>query len=202
VGIAGDINTDGKLKSTLASGAPLEVASSSMVVNLNADMVDGVQGTDIYTKAEVDTMIAAIAAEVEPKHYYQTEASTDGAGAFGACETGFHMASLFEILDPSNLQYAFDMPEARTQGDSGNGPPRSTGWVRTGGHPGNTPGVPGVANCEAYTSNSENHDGTIIRLVDDWSDPLGAGGYLIPGSAWIAYAWDCGTNWRVWCVED
>ena len=59
VGFAGDIQTDGKLKSTLSSGAPLEVASADMVLDLNADMVDGVHGTEIYTKAEADSLVAA-----------------------------------------------------------------------------------------------------------------------------------------------
>jgi hypothetical protein len=59
MGLVGDIVTDGKFKSTQPSGAPLEVASDDMVANLNADMVDGVEGTNLYTKAEVDTLVAA-----------------------------------------------------------------------------------------------------------------------------------------------
>ena len=202
VGLVGDIVTDGKFKSTLSTGAPLEVDSPDMGVNPNADMVDGVEGTNIYTKAEVDSMIAAINIEFEPKRYYLTAGYADGAGALGACETGFHMASLFEILDPSNLRYAFDMPEARTVGDSGQGPPQDTRWIRTGRSAGTTPDSPGIANCEAYSSNDGSHDGTLIRLIPDWSDPLANGGDLIPGSVWVTYSWDCAADWRVWCVED
>jgi hypothetical protein len=56
---AGDIVTDGRLKSTAPTGPPLEVASEVMVLNLNADMVDGVEGTDLYARAEIDAKVAA-----------------------------------------------------------------------------------------------------------------------------------------------
>jgi hypothetical protein len=59
VGLVGDIVTDGKFESTTSAGAPFDVASDDMVLNLNADMVDGVEGTDLYTKAEVDVLVAA-----------------------------------------------------------------------------------------------------------------------------------------------
>ena len=53
MGLVGDIVTDGDVvaegtfRSSLASGAPLDVASTDMVPNLNADMVDGVEGADL-----------------------------------------------------------------------------------------------------------------------------------------------------------
>ena len=94
VGFAGDIVTDGKFKSTQASGAPLEVASDDMVLNLNADMVDGVEGTDIYTKAEVDAAVAAAGAADSRRWFYVTPGVVDnGANALTACDAGFHMAS-------------------------------------------------------------------------------------------------------------
>jgi len=39
--VGGDIRTDGQLVSTAGSGAPLSVASSALVSNLNADQLDG-----------------------------------------------------------------------------------------------------------------------------------------------------------------
>jgi hypothetical protein len=61
VGLVGDIVTDGQFKSTRTTGAgpPIEVVSEAMVANLNADMVDGVEGTDLYTQAEVDALVNA-----------------------------------------------------------------------------------------------------------------------------------------------
>jgi hypothetical protein len=47
VGLVGDVVSDGKFKSTMSTGAPLDVASTDMVPNLNADMVDGVEGADL-----------------------------------------------------------------------------------------------------------------------------------------------------------
>ena len=78
VGLVGDIVTDGKSKSTQSSFSlepPLEVDSPVMVENLNADMVDGVEGTDLYTKAEVDALVAAVTDACAPRQYYLTSAS-------------------------------------------------------------------------------------------------------------------------------
>ena len=131
VGLVGDIVTDGKFKSTKSSGAPLEVASDDMVVNLNADMVDGVEGTDIYTKTEVDTLVAAAAAADSRRAFYVTSVGHKGDAASTACESGFHMASIWEIIDVSNLRY--DTARGFTRPDSGSGPPQwEEGWIRTG----------------------------------------------------------------------
>ena len=42
----------------------------------------------------------------KPKMYYLTVTGFAGGDAITACDSGFHMASLSEIQDPSNLQYA------------------------------------------------------------------------------------------------
>ena len=55
---------------------------------------------------------------------------TDGNGA-GVCANGYHFASMFEILDVSNLRY--DVDRGFLQADSGQGPPSNwSGWIRTG----------------------------------------------------------------------
>jgi hypothetical protein len=55
------------------------------------------------------------------RRYYMTKGSFDGLGASTACASGFHMANLFEMSDPSNL--AYDTTLGFTTDDSGDGPP-------------------------------------------------------------------------------
>ena len=68
------------------------------------------------------------------KSYYVTKTSHDGSEALTACAEGYHMASLWEIFDTSNLRY--DTQLGATAQDSGLGPPSisglSEGWIRTG----------------------------------------------------------------------
>jgi hypothetical protein len=203
VGLVGDIVTDGKLKSTLASGAPLEVDSPDMVANLNADMVDGIEGTDIYTMAEVDALVAAATAR---KKYYLSALMAYGNTALTRCGTGYHMASVYEIYDPSNLQYAWDDPNAYLTDDSGKGPPAGEdGWVRTGESEQEGPGPDGagVANCLAWTSNDGGHFGTAVSISPEWTDPT-AGGYFlnVPGTLWMGLTFACNEQLPVWCIED
>lgn len=40
-----------------------------------------------------------------PRGFYLTTTTHTGDQALAACAAGFHMASLWEILDPSNLRY-------------------------------------------------------------------------------------------------
>jgi hypothetical protein len=87
------------------------------------------------------------------RSYYLTQNLFTGANALTACEPGFHMASLWEIFDTSNLQY--DTTRGYTRADSGNGPPQNDddlGWVRTGNIAGSGFTRPGLANCSAWTS--------------------------------------------------
>ena len=168
VGLVGDIVTDGKFKSTLSSGAPLEVASQGMVANFNADMVDGLEASDFasasdtYTKAEVDAMVAAVAAADARRWFYLTTTFPSGALADTVCDSGFHMASIYEILDVSNLRY--DTGRGYVRDDSGQGPPQQVGgWVRTGAGS-YAENSAGVSNCLAWTSSSASDFGTIAWL--------------------------------------
>jgi hypothetical protein len=65
-----------------------------------------------------------------PRKFYLTQDGYDGSQALSACAQGYHMASLWEILDPSNLSY--DTSLGATVADSGSGPPNGSGWIRTG----------------------------------------------------------------------
>ena len=190
-GLAGDVVTDGRFKSTMSAGAPLEVASDEMVLNLNADMVDGVEGTDIYTKAEVDAVVAAAAAADSRRWFYLTTTTHNGANALTACEAGFHMASIFEIFDVSNLRY--DAGRGRTKDDSGLGPPMTSGgWVRTG-EAAYTADWVGVSNCDVWTSPNPSHYGTHVHLSSDWP---------VAQRIWAATTFTCGAAMPVWCVQD
>jgi hypothetical protein len=202
VGLVGDIVTDGKLKSTLSSGAPIEVASTGMVANLNADMVDGVEGTEIYTKAQVDAMLAAVLDGAEPREYYLTAAEYYGNQPLGVCAAGFHMANLFEIADPSNLRYAHDHPDAQNRHDSGTGPPSGVnGWIRTG-ESSRTDPIPGFSNCNTWQTNEASSAGTTALLPNDWANPALGMLALVWGTPWAAIHNSCSEQIRVWCVED
>ena len=73
----------------------------------------------------------APAAPAARRKYYLAPVGVGGNGALTACATGYHMASLWEIIDPSKLEYTTDLGDART--DSGSGPATFVGgWVRTG----------------------------------------------------------------------
>jgi hypothetical protein len=62
VGLVGDIVTDRTFKSTLQSGAPLEVASASVVANLNADLLDGLDAGAFALDADLRELEAAVLA--------------------------------------------------------------------------------------------------------------------------------------------
>src|SRR5262245_60366073 len=67
---------------------------------------------------------------VEAKNkFYLTKDGFQGNAVLTACDAGFHMASLWEIHDPSNLQYD---TRGFTLADAGSGPPAVLGWIRTG----------------------------------------------------------------------
>jgi hypothetical protein len=104
------------------------------------------------------------------------------------------MASLWEILDPSNLRY--DSLLGATLADSGQGPPAGLdGWVRTGNPPSGLP-LAGDGNCLAWSTNMNLFFGSTAKLGTDWSASSALGG-----------VWDVGTSlcngsYRVWCIED
>jgi len=194
IGLVGDIVTDGAFKSTKLRGAPLEVASSDMVASLNADMVDGVEGTELYTKAEVDALVEAVTNVCAPRQYYLTDASYATNEALTACAGGFHFANLYEILDVSNLKYANSLRDALTRADSGSGPPTfAVGWVRTGWVSDLDPG-PGDANCLTWRLATPEGSGSVAWLSKNW------GGY--DGVGWVVYYHHCGAVNHVWCIQD
>jgi hypothetical protein len=129
--------------------------------------------------------------------YLTPDQAYDGTAALTACAPGFHMASMWEILDPSNLRYSTEL--GATDDDSGWGPPADfSGWIRTGNGASGLPGDPGRSNCLAWESNDSGHHGTDVELPQSsWStreaDPV---------SPWQAGTTPCNIAVRVWCVED
>lgn len=125
------------------------------------------------------------------RRFYLAPAVPNATQAIGGCETGYHFASLWEILDTSNFSY--DTALGVLSGDSASGPPAGyEGWVRTG-YVANSGTTPGQANCSAWGATTGN--GTTVRLPSDWA----TGAELHVWDVGIAA---CGTPAYIWCVED
>lgn len=130
------------------------------------------------------------------RSYYLTDLSHRADQALSACASGYHMASIWELFDTTNLAYAYDHPDAHTKDDSGQGPPAHWyGWVRTGWSSSGSD-VAGTGNCQAWTSTASGDYGSIARLDQDWTaTPTAA-------SPWDTRTFSCGGISPVWCVED
>lgn len=128
-----------------------------------------------------------------PKKFYITKSPVQGSSAATSCASGFHMASIWELWNPSMLTYDISLGE--TSSDSGQGPPNSySGWVRTGGF---SSGIDpaGTANCSAYTTSSGASKGTIVNFRSNWTTSNTVG-------PWEASSVACNAAARVWCIEN
>jgi hypothetical protein len=131
-----------------------------------------------------------------PRAFYLTQTTHTGGEALTACVAGYHMASLWEIFDPSNLRYESDL--GRKNDDSGFGPPTELeGWIRTGG-PSHGANVGGTGNCLAWTTGAGNFSGSLVRLTEHWNDPIS----LSRVNPWSPNATTCQFSNLVWCVQD
>lgn len=130
------------------------------------------------------------------RSYYLTTTTHQGNQALNACIAGYHMASFAELFDLGTLRYAGELPEAAKAQDSGFGPPFSpVGWVRTGVLP-SANATPGNANCEIWSSNASNVNGTTVGLDPVWNN---AARNISP---WSGLVRTCNTFQRVWCIQD
>jgi hypothetical protein len=127
------------------------------------------------------------------RKFYLTQTVHDGSQALTACADGYHMASFWEISDPSNLRYNINL--GATLPDSGLGPPNQPGWIRTGGSA-DIDDVPGQGNCLSWTSTAGGHAGTSVQFSLSWADPAQQ------ASPWRSQAPFCDVPQRVWCVEN
>jgi len=138
----------------------------------------------------------SVGSPVDPRmrrEYYLTTTEVSGSQALTACAPSYHMASLWEIMDTSNLQYNSELGYPGNA-DQGYGPPSGGyywGWIRTGGVS-STSSTPGIGNCANWTSDSHANYGTLACLDDNWSEK----------DMWLAYTETCGTWGRIWCVAD
>jgi hypothetical protein len=129
------------------------------------------------------------------RRYYRTSDSFRPTEVFTACAAGYHFASIWEILDPSNLEYNSILGDY--QADSGYGPLSGRrGWVQTGYNSSGSSGLAGQDNCQAWTSNDGGYYGTSVELEHSW-----VGGTQEVGT-WDVGLDTCDTRVPVWCVED
>jgi hypothetical protein len=132
------------------------------------------------------------------RRFYVTQDVHDGSQALSACAAGFHMASLWEILDPAQLQY--DTALGQTSQDSGFGPPsRWAGWIRTGKPSNFGSGGAGGASCAGY-STAEGLLGTTLYLTSFWDVTVVPSELVAPW--WRGNTSQCETERAVWCVQD
>lgn len=146
--------------------------------------------------AEVETTgETSLAASTGMRQFYLTEDGYHGGIAKTACAEGYHMASLWEIADPSNLEYNTTLGYALT--DSGEGPPADEvgGWVRTG-YVGDVSETIGRANCDGWTVWGADRHGTTAALPTHWTTGLQDLG------VWVLELHECPSGRRVWCIED
>ena len=149
--------------------------------------------------AQIQTLLTTLQESVDakqPRKFYLTKEFGDAVQAPAMCAAGYHMASMWEILDPTDLRY--DSTLGKVQGDSGSGPPSDQhGWVRTGNVPNHSDSGPGDSNCDAYTSNQAGHFGTAAELTEHWDTEVPE-----PVTPWSTVAGACSFPTQVWCVED
>ena len=133
-------------------------------------------------------------ASPQRRRFYLTTTLHSGAVARRACDVGFHMASIWEILDPTQLEY--DTSRGVVTEDSGVGPPTSRGgWVRTGKPSDFFSSAPGGASCAGYTTT--NGAGTTVSLPESWDTSASD----LRLQWWLGDTRPCVDARRVWCVE-
>jgi len=143
---------------------------------------------------------------VRLRRFYLTKMPFQGSHAVDACARGFHMASRFELLDVSALEY--DTKLGFRRDDSGSGPPiqgtpglpGASGWIRTGGpsqfsEPKDATDS-AVANCAAWSSNSHDAFGTVAHLTDRFAVDSNCSAVV-----WNGGPQRCDLANPVWCVE-
>jgi hypothetical protein len=130
--------------------------------------------------------------------FYLTKASVSGGAATAACSPGFHMASLYEVLNVSALRY--DTTLGLKSGDSGHGPPAlAFGWIRTG-----SDGEP-LRTCNDWTSSAPSlYQGLVVRLNDLTGPPAAYGvqPWEFLGFGEQNSSANCAVKHNVWCVQD
>lgn len=183
------------------------VPSMSIANGVIVPVRQDAQGGDIKIAAGVASTdvvvdITGYFTKAEPKKYYLSQSHLSGDLALLACAAGYHMASLVEILDPTDLTFDTDGDAIQFGSDQGVGPPSGvSGWVRTGSLS-NDSTTPGLANCNAYGQFANGAPlgpgsrGTTVSLLGDLTR-----GATVTGP-WNAATDLCVNSHAVWCKED
>ena len=126
------------------------------------------------------------------KKYYLTKNSVAGGLALESCANGYHMASVYELLDFGSLKYETNL--GRTLDDSGFGPPAGQfGWARSGS------GSSAFENCVNWTSFHPDTEGLAIKLPTAIESATPA----TVLSPWITARAQCApSTLPVWCVQN
>jgi hypothetical protein len=154
-------------------------------------------------RATAPSSLASASATFGVRQFYLTKTTFQAGGARTACAKGYHFASIWEIADPSALEYNSDL--GQTGSDSGEGPPTqiwffggssvALGWTRTGYTTSSVDTV-GWANCSGWGTSDGLAWGTVANLPSDWT-----GGEQDIG-AWNTEVRTCNSTLRVWCVQN
>jgi len=165
--------------------------------------VSALQATANPTTAAVVTLPATGNAVAPPKHkmYYVTFTTLTGGKALTACDSGFHMARISEIQNPSTLQYDTDrIPqyEAPPVGVESRPSPNHMGWIRTGDEPTRW----FQDNCDFWNSSSARQSGTVVEHYSITGDASLDLTMSDPTTWWHATLAPCSLPKPVWCVED
>lgn len=215
----GTVNTATNFTGSLAgdvTGSQNATQVASVGGQSAANVASGVQAANGATSANTGNAIAkrdanggisvgsiqfadgSVLSSASLRKYFMSNSQNDASHATAQCGPGFHMASMWELVNPSALSY--DTTRGYTNADSGSGPPVLSAWIRTGESAG-TINIPGAANCNAWTSNSPNDYGTAVNLPFAWTyDPQFQPHYLT--APWMAAAVTCDQVRPTWCIQD
>ena len=152
-------------------------------------------GVSVVTRNS--TYSAALKSTAPIRGFYLSKNVVEGAGATTACASGYHMASIWEVHEPSNLRY--DTTLGQSSDDSGSGAPFGSGWVRTGYvSVGGSAQPAGFVNCNAWTSNASTDNGSQIGLYVNWDELT----EMVAIAPWVGATESCNQTAPVWCVQD
>jgi len=165
--------------------------------------VSALQASANATNETVSTLQAPVNAgvPVKPKMYYLTKNTFDGGDAIKSCDPRFHMASISEIQDPSNLQYVNRSTSVYDSlvDDEGLGPPSNQmGWVRSGVYP--PSGF--VYDCDDFRDNHNDQLATTLTLKAFWPNAGPGQPVVTPDYVVHAAQHPCSQPEPVWCVGD
>ncbi len=204
--LVGDVTgSQGATQVALVGGeSAANVASGVQAANgaTSANTANAIAKRDANGKVVVGSIQFAdgsVLSSSSMRKYYLSNSQNDAAHALTQCSAGFHMASMWEIVNPTALSYETTLGAQFAY--SGSGPPSLAGWIRTG-QPVSISDVIGVANCNAWTTSASNAYGTTANLPSQWRfDPQIYGGHYFT-APWVTATTTCDQIRPVWCIQD